>query len=301
MGVLQVEVVRLTECLVSPGWRLILDQIDAPALHYTLAGTGRLKLEGATPIDLRPHTLVVLPPRSTWALEVPPDDKSGSFEVLDSRPARPAGDTVNRLIAGSGEPKLVMVCGYFRALYGSSVEIFSFLADPIVESFEATDQVEANLRATLEELSVRQVGYDVMATTLLKQVMIALFRKSLTSSRLWTERLSLLGDPQIARAFAEMTARPAFAHDVETLARVAGLSRSAFMSRFKKLFGASPIAALRDLRIKHAAAQIAIGHLSVDQAAHDAGYSDRSSFARAFRKVHGCKPSGYREKVSKAR
>ena len=131
--------------------------------------------------------------------------------------------------------------------------------------------------------------------------MIALFRKSLTSSRLWTERLSLLGDPPIARAFAEMTARPGAAHDVETLARVAGLSRSAFMDRFKRLFGESPMAALRDLRLRHAATQIGTGHLSVDQAAHDAGYSDRSSFARAFRKLHGCQPSEYKERLSAMR
>ena len=299
MGALQVEVMRLTECLVSPGWRLIFDEMNAPALHYTLAGTGRLLLDGSPPIELSPHKLVVLPPRTMFSFEAAVEDGDGPSQVMDARPAMRAEKTIHRIVAGSGEPKLVMVCGYFRALYGSSVEIFSFLAEPIVENFDQADQVEARLRATLAEVAFRQVGSDVMTTTLLKQVMIALFRKSLTSSRLWTERLSLLGDPPIARAFAEMTARPGAAHDVETLARVAGLSRSAFMDRFKRLFGESPMAALRDLRLRHAATQIGTGHLSVDQAAHDAGYSDRSSFARAFRKLHGCQPSEYKERLSR--
>ena len=233
MGALQVEVMRLTECLVSPGWRLIFDEMNAPALHYTLAGTGRLLLDGSPPIELSPHKLVVLPPRTMFSFEAAVEDGDGPSQVMDARPAMRAEKTIHRIVAGSGEPKLVMVCGYFRALYGSSVEIFSFLAEPIVENFDQADQVEARLRATLAEVAFRQVGSDVMTTTLLKQVMIALFRKSLTSSRLWTERLSLLGDPPIARAFAEMTARPGAAHDVGTLAYVAGLSRSAFVNRFE--------------------------------------------------------------------
>ena len=49
--------------------------------------------------------------------------------------------------------------------------------------------------------------------------------------------------------------------------------------------------ALRDLRMRHAAMLLAGHTISVDQAAHEVGYTSRSSFLRAFRKVIGYDPS----------
>jgi hypothetical protein len=42
MTTLEVDVVRLTECLVSPGWRLSFPATDLPAIHYNLAGIGQM-------------------------------------------------------------------------------------------------------------------------------------------------------------------------------------------------------------------------------------------------------------------
>jgi AraC family transcriptional activator of mtrCDE len=104
----------------------------------------------------------------------------------------------------------------------------------------------------------------------------------------------MLGDPQIARAFAEMITHPELPHSVECLAQTAGLSRSVFMARFTRLFGKPPKATLRDLRMRRAAVLLANCGLSVDQIVHGVGYASRSSFSRTFRKIHGCDPSEYR-------
>ena len=66
---LEVEFVRLVECLVSPGWRLAIPADAAPALHYTLSGMGRMIVPGIPPIALMPHTLVITPPRTSFKLE----------------------------------------------------------------------------------------------------------------------------------------------------------------------------------------------------------------------------------------
>ena len=66
------------------------------------------------------------------------------------------------------------------------------------------------------------------------------------------------------------------------------------MLRFADLIGASPIAVLRQLRMRQAAAMLAShNELSIDQIARNVGYSSRSSFLRAFRKVYGMDPSEY--------
>ena len=61
MTTLEVSFVKLAECLVSPGWRLVLSHTDAPGIHYSLSGTGRMIIGDHPPIDLVPHTLIIAP------------------------------------------------------------------------------------------------------------------------------------------------------------------------------------------------------------------------------------------------
>ena len=133
-----------------------------------------------------------------------------------------------------------------------------------------------------------------MIAALLKQVLLTLLRRSLSSSDSWVERFSLFGDRQIARAFAEMTSRPGAPHSVQSLSQNVGLSRSVFMARFTAVFGRSPMAVLRQLRMRHAATLLKANHLTMDQVSHGAGYASRSSFFRAFRKAYGKDPSVFR-------
>jgi hypothetical protein len=46
MATLNVDVIGLIECLVSPGWRLSFGSVDTPAIRYNLSGTGRMVVGG---------------------------------------------------------------------------------------------------------------------------------------------------------------------------------------------------------------------------------------------------------------
>jgi AraC family transcriptional activator of mtrCDE len=298
---LMVEFVRLSECLVGEGYRLELGDIDAPGLHYNLSGTGRMVVGNDKPIALQPHTLVILPARSRFRIEVPSRRGPGAIvKTVDGRSQVFASGTVRRYVATDAEPVVLLICGYFHASWGSSTELFGTLADPIVEQFDEGDQVDDTLKTALAELVAQEVGFGAMGAALLKQVIVALLRRSLRSLDLWHERFSLLSDPQIARAFAEMVARPGAPHSVESLARTAFLSRSAFVARFSKAVGRSPMLILRDLRMRQAADRLESTTLTVDEIARQAGYASRSSFVRAFRKAHGCDPTSYRRTNARA-
>jgi len=134
-----------------------------------------------------------------------------------------------------------------------------------------------------------------MATSLLKQVIIALVRRSMKSSQSWTDRFSILSDRQITRAFADMVARPGAPHTVQSLSRSAGLGRSAFMARFSAIFGHSPMGILRTLRMRQAALDLTTTTMPVDVVARNAGYESRSSFVRAFRTTYNSDPTEYRQ------
>jgi AraC family transcriptional activator of mtrCDE len=295
MSALEVDFIRLSECLVSRGWRLSLGGPDAPGLHYTVAGAGRLTISGRAPIPLRAHTLVVLPAGHQFSIDVVAATSSPGVSTVNGREQEFPPGALRRYVAGDGEPDLILICGYFRATYGVGIDLFSRLAKPIVEQFDVADHVDDKLRSALAELIAQEVGTGAMTTALLKQVLVMLLRRSLRSTDLWVERFALWSDPQIARAFAEMVTRPGAPHRVETLAQTAGLSRSAFTARFADVFARSPMAVLRSLRMRQAASLLANDKgSSIEQVAAQVGYSSRSSFWRAFRSVYGGDPTEYR-------
>jgi AraC family transcriptional activator of mtrCDE len=299
---LMVRFVWLSECLVGEGYRLDMGGIDAPGLHYNLAGTGRLIVGDGDAIELRPHTLIVVPTNCPFRIEVPlHGDPLATLKTVDGRAQVHGGSGVHRYIAKDGAPDVILICGFFHASYGTSTDLFGGLKAPIIEQFDERDQVDQRLRTALAELVAQEIGSAAMSSALLKQVIVALLRRSLRSMDLWIERFSLLGDPQIARAFADMVANPGGLHSVESLARTACLSRSAFMARFRSAAGRSPMTVLRDLRMRQAAEQLGSKAFTVDEVMHHAGYASRSSFGRAFRKAHGCDPSSYQRLTADSR
>jgi AraC family transcriptional activator of mtrCDE len=249
------------------------------------------------PISLAPHLLVVVPPNSPFHIE----GTSGAHAPLESVDARPrlgecraASSPFCRVVAGSGKDRIILICGFFRATYGSSTDLFGALRSPIVEQFDHTDRLDATLRSAMAELVAQEIGSAAMSAALLKQVIVTLVRRSLSSMSRWAERFAMLRDPQVARAFSTMAADPGGPHTVDRLARSAGMSRSAFMARFTEVTGHSPMRILRGLRMRQAAEQLRTTNLSIEEVVRGAGYESRSSFVRAFRQTYGRDPSDYR-------
>jgi AraC-like DNA-binding protein len=291
---LTVHFVALSECLVSSGHRLELRGVNTPGIHYNLVGTGKMLIGDNPPIDVRPHTLIVVPSGCPVLIEVA--DRSGMLKskTVDGRSQTTSTDGIPKFVAGDGKPEIILICGYFNASYGPSADLFGRLASPIIEQFAKSDRIDDKLKSALSELVAQEVGFNAMSAAMLKQVIIALLRRSLSSLNLWVDRFSILSDQKIARAFAEMAANPGNPHTVTSLAKHSALSRSAFMTRFTEVVGSSPIKILRYLRMRQAAQQLRASGFSIDQIAHNAGYENRSGFARAFRRIYGIEPSAYR-------
>ena len=296
MAMLEVDVITLTECSVSRNWQLSFPASETAGIHYNLEGIGQMCVGTGPAIPLTPHTLVITPPRQPFRIDAAAGQGVASRTGVQEARWK-SGDvsgTAKRISAGSSDPEVIMICGCFHASYGSSIDLFATLASPIVERFDATDQLGYRLEAALAELVDRQVGMEAMATALLKQVLITLLRRSLSSGDLRLEQFSILSDPQVTRAFARMAANPGAPHSVTSLSETAGLSRSAFMARFTGAVGCSPMVALRQLRMRQASNLLTANVLSIEQIAHAIGYASRSSFSRVFRRAFGNDPAEYR-------
>jgi AraC family transcriptional regulator, activator of mtrCDE len=294
MTTLEVDNVRLSECTLASSEQLDLAREGAPTIHYVLQGSGSIAVDDRPLTRLAPHTVVIVPRNSSQKI-------LGSGKVLAPQrgPLRPSGmafipGSTHRHHVGDDGPSLTLVSGYFHALYGARFDLFASLESPIVEAFDAHDQLGQLMSYAMAELAAEEVGGGPMAKALLKLVLLALLRRSLISSDSWVERFAIPNDPPIARAFAEMASRPSLQHSVQALAHSAGLSRSAFMARFAAAFGESPMSVLRRLRMRNAATLLAANAPSIDQVALLAGYQSRSSFTRTFRRLYGTDPTDYR-------
>jgi AraC family transcriptional activator of mtrCDE len=302
LSTLDVRFVALSECLVSRGHRLEIEGASVPGIHYNLLGTGKMYVGDGAPVQLSPHTLVVVPANLSCRIEVPTaTGESVTPSTVDSRAQIATKDGVRRFTAGNGTPELTLICGFFTALYGSATDLFCTLTAPIVEQFAPDDRLDVTFKQSLGELVAQEVGSRTMSSALLKQIMVALLRRSLVSLDVWVERFSAISDLQIARALAGMVSNPGAAHTTRSLAQSACLSRSAFMSRFVSLMGRPPMVVLRELRMRQAAQHLKTLSLSVGQVARSVGYASRSSFIRAFRGVYGRDPSAYRDAMVNVR
>jgi AraC family transcriptional regulator, activator of mtrCDE len=295
MNGLAVDFVKLAECIVSDNCRLSLPAANTPMILYGLTGAGRTRIAEHPPIDVLPHVLIIVPRGQPFFIEASADRRTvwtGTTIEADMRGFE-AG-SLRRFAAGGNEPVLTLICGRFGATLGGCIDLFTSLPAPIVEPFEADHRLDLGLKFALAELAAQEAGTGAMTSALLKQVLITLMRRSLTSRNVWVESFAMLSDPPIARAFADMVARPGAPHSVQSLSQNVGLSRSVFMSRFTAALGCAPMAALRKLRMRQAALLLTTNRLKMDQVCYGVGYASRSSFFRAFRKTYGSDPSDYR-------
>jgi transcriptional regulator GlxA family with amidase domain len=101
-------------------------------------------------------------------------------------------------------------------------------------------------------------------------------------------------DERIGRALAAIHQRPGEPWSVESLAAVAGASRSIFSERFSQLVGMSPARYLARWRMHVASGWLENERATVADVATCLGYESEAAFSRAFKRFVGVPPSTLR-------
>jgi len=131
----------------------------------------------------------------------------------------------------------------------------------------ATTRLIANLEATL---------FDALASVLRERDPMSM------------PQLAGSGDKQLQKALLAMMNAPQKPWRIETMAREAGMSRTAFAVRFKEVLGQTPLDYLTALRIQHAVTLLtATPQQTIDSVARDVGYADESALRRAYQRAAG--------------
>lgn len=156
--------------------------------------------------------------------------------------------------------------------------------------------LEMSLHLLFAETEQVRCGQRVLADRLFEVVLIQLLRWLLDHPEEGHVDQGLmvgLSDPRIARALTAMHEQPGHPWDLASLARLAGMSRSTFASRFKGSVGQGPAAYLADWRMTLAQQQLRDGR-PVKQIADDLGYANPSALSRVFSQRVGLSPREWR-------
>ncbi|MFE6200002.1 helix-turn-helix domain-containing protein [Streptomyces sp. NPDC057838] len=103
-------------------------------------------------------------------------------------------------------------------------------------------------------------------------------------------------DARIRRAEELIAADPGARHTVRSLAADVALSPSRFAHLFSRQVGQSPMRALREARLRHAARLLESTDLPVERVAAASGFASPFHFNRAFRERYGKPPGAYRSR-----
>jgi AraC-like DNA-binding protein len=286
---LEVHVRGFALCKVQRGYRLVLEPMDTPVIHYALKGPGILQVHGGPSLPFAEHDFFIVP-RHLGQSIVAQDGDLTDIRGLDAMST--LDDALLEMGAGQ-DADAATVCGTLDAGLTRRLGLFDLLREPIVEHLAAGDPLRHAFEAVLAELEAPKLGTRALIEALLKQCLVLLIRRRLEGGGRGSWVLPA-GDERLSSALAAMLERPADPHSLGSLARTASMSRSAFALRFMITFGQPPMTFLRDLRLHHAARLLESTDLPIQSIAESIGYSSRSYFTRAFRKMYGTDPRRFR-------
>ena len=168
-------------------------------------------------------------------------------------------------------------------------------ATPMLPDFLHVRLADAPLmRCTLElldsEARAQDGGRRLMLNRLCEVLVVQLLRHARATGRLEQDALAGLSDPGLARVLEAVQRQPAQPWPLDALARMAGMSRSKFASRFHEQVGMPPAEYIAQRRMK-LARQLLRQRLPVEQVAIRVGYQSQPAFSRAFIARFGVAPS----------
>ena len=275
-------------------WRVRRTEVGQVYYCMILAGQSRLTVEHKAPIDLSAGDFVLIPEAADFtmaSIDPPPPDG------LETRPATDEGGTV-RLGTPDGPPEVQMLIGYCRFGSPDAELLVSLLPDLVIVRGER--QLGDLARLVREEARADRPARDVVLEHLLQVLLIEALR-STSGAGAPPGLMRGLADDRLAAALRGIHTAPDRGWSVADLACEAGLSRSAFFTRFNEVVGMPPMTYVQTWRIALAKHYLRSGQGTISEIATKVGYGSSSAFSVAFSRQVGRPPARFaQEMISQA-
>lgn len=270
----------------SGPFRVCRDDVDEVFYCMLLAGQAKLEVDGHAPVNLTAGSFVLIPAIAPFAVSslVPPPPVG-----LVSQPV--AGtDGITRIGTLDGPAEVEMLVGHCSFGSPDAELLVSLLPDMILVQGE--DRLAALATMVQSEARADRPARDAVVEHLLQILLIEAFRSSGQPSKT-SVLISGLTDARIGVALRAIHASPNHPWTVPELAREAGLSRSAFFTRFSRIVGIAPMGYLLNWRMTLAKDMLRLGNHGIAEVSDMIGYGSASAFSTAFARHVGAPPGEY--------
>ncbi|AXS39353.1 AraC family transcriptional regulator [Breoghania sp. L-A4] len=200
-----------------------------------------------------------------------------------------------------GEPgtdhETQLICGHFTFAEAARHPLIDALEPSIhIRNYgeAAGAWMENTLKVIGHETGRDQLGGDLIAIKMSEIIFAQALRAHLRAAGAATPVLAGFADPSIARALAAIHGAPGEAWTLDKLARVAGMSRTAFANRFTSRVTMTPLGYLTHWRMQIARRQLTQSRAPIIEIAEQVGYRSEAAFGRVFKKHHAKAPATYR-------
>ena len=273
-------------------WGVSYAAYGSPGFALVLEGECWLALEGDAPLRLKRGDFLLLPATPAFTLSGRPGAACDRVEPSDE-PVR-YGER-------EGAPDFRMLGGSFHIDGANAPLLLAMLPRRIL--VRADDKPAGRLSGLIalliDECEAARPGSDAIVRRLLEIMLIeALRHERRGADRLPPGLLAGLDDPAVARALAAIHGEVRRRWTVAELATLAGMSRSAFASRFLDVVGCAPIEYLARWRMAIAKEALSRGGTPLDRLAEQIGYESASAFSTAFRRRVGSAPGAFARAVA---
>jgi AraC-like DNA-binding protein len=205
-------------------------------------------------------------------------------------------DTDGIVRYGRGDVRMISVGGLFEFdgdMSGLLLNILPPLVHVPADSPDARSLSAALELIRAETESIRP-GAAAMAGSIANIVLVNILRAHLAASPRSAGWLGALSDPRVGSALRMVHEEIARRWKVEELASKVGMSRTAFIERFKALVGLPPLEYLIRWRMTIARDALKTSNDNLSSIAAAVGYASETTFSSTFKRMFGQSPSRYR-------
>jgi AraC-like DNA-binding protein len=281
----------LCRSVMSPPWGFGVAARDAGSFHLVLAGEGWLEVEeaeGAT--HLRSGDLVLLPRGNAHRVKDAPGSAAPALTSILASHTVTDGELH---FGGDSGPATEIVCGVFRVAGGTRATPAELLPTAVhLTAGDAAHWWPAVFQAVRDEARAPTAGGSAVVNRLLESLLADAMRGSIGDRTRSSGQPApaALADSRLGVVLARMRDQPERPWSVPELARLAALSRSAFVDRFRSLVGLPPMRYVAQLRLATAKQLLQSTDATVADVAHRVGYRSEAAFGRAYRARFGVSP-----------
>jgi AraC-like DNA-binding protein len=285
--------VGYARCELTSPWGLEFPPEDAARFHLVVSGPCWVRV-GRDWTELDVGDMVLLPRGAGHGLS---NRRHGKVTRIDALTPEEIGNRSFRLRTGGGGERSLLSCCTVQ-LGAPALHPLLSLMPPLLRVTNSTS-TDALLPVLLAAMADEVKGDRLGAATVMSRLADVVITRVI---RTWVEAratdttgwLAAIRDPEMGRALAAVHREPGAPWSVESLAKIARTSRSAFSERFSAVVGVSPGRYVTRWRMHVATGWLREQKLTVAETAARLGYDSEASFSRAFKRDVGVPPSAIR-------